>query len=86
MYQKYQAARNRLTAMLRLSKARYFCKLRSQNSKDFWKSIQLLNKEDCSIPTLLSNVAEIMDNCEMAFLLNNNFYDCFNTKFNLLHL
>ena len=80
MYQKYRAARNRVTAMLRLSKARYFRKLRSQNSKDFWKSIKLLNKVDCSIPTLLSNGAEVADNCEKASLLNNFFYDCFNTK------
>ena len=80
VYQKYQAARNRVTAMLQLSKAKYFHKLRSQNSKDFWKSIKLLNKQDCSIPTLLSNGVEVSDNSEKASLLNTFFYDCFNNK------
>ena len=80
MRQKYQAARNRVTAMLRLSKARYFCKLRS----DFWKSIKLLNKEECSIHLLLSYGAEITDDCEEASLLNN-FYDCFNNKSTLIY-
>ena len=80
MHQKYRAARNRITAMLRLCKAKYFRKLRYRKSKDFWKSVKLLNKDDCSIPTLLSNGAEIVDNCEKASLLNSFFYNCFNTK------
>jgi hypothetical protein len=66
--------------MLRLSKAKYFRKLSSRNSKDFWKSIKLLNKEDCSIPTLLSHGVEVSDNREKASLLNNFFFDCFNAK------
>ena len=44
------------------------------------KSIKLLNKEDCSVPTLFSNGVEVSDNREKASLLNNFFYDCFNTK------
>ena len=81
MQQKYRAARNRVTAMLRLSKTKYFRKLRSCNSKDFWKSIKLLNKKDCSmIPTLLSNGSEVSNSREKASLLNKFFYSCFNTK------
>ena len=66
--------------MLHLSKAKYFCKVQYQNSKDFWKSIKLLNKQDCSIPTLLSNGAEVSDNREKESVLNTFFYNCFNSK------
>lgn len=80
-YQKYRAARNRVTAMLRLSKAKYFRKLQSQKPKDFWKSIKLLNKQESSIPTLNSaDGTEVTNARDKATLLNSFFYTCFNNK------
>ena len=80
-YQKYRAARNRVTAMLRLSKAKYFHKLQTQKPKDFWKSIKLLNKQESSIPTLNSaDGTEVTNARDKATLLNSFFYTCFNNK------
>ena len=79
-YQQYRAARNRVVAMLRLSKSKYFRGLKAQGSKAFWKSIKLLNNQDCSIPTLTSNGVSVSDNCVKATLLNSFFYTCFNDK------
>ena len=76
MHQKYRAARNRVIAMLRLNKTNYFRKLKSCNSKDFWRS----KLKDYSIPTSLSNGSEVSNNREKASLLNNFFHSCFNTK------
>ena len=79
-YQRYRAARNKVVAMLRLSKTNFFRGLKFQSSKAFWKSMKMLNKQDCSIPTLISNGAAISDNCDKASLLNSFFYKCFNAN------
>ena len=44
----------------------------------------MLNKQECSIPSLLSNGAEVSYNREKATLLNYFFYDCFKNKSPLL--
>ena len=80
-YQKYRAARNKVTAMLRLSKAKFFQKLKSQSSKEFWKIIKLFNKQESSIPTLRSvDGVEVTDAQDKATLLNSFFYTCFNNS------
>ena len=77
-YQRYRAARNKVVAMLRLSKTKFFRDLKFQTSKAFWKSMKMLNKQDCSIPTLVSNGSAVSDNLDKASLLNSFFYKCFN--------
>ena len=80
-YQKYRAARNKVTAMLRLSKAKFFQKFKSQSSKEFWKIIKLFNKQESSIPTLRSvDGVEVTDAQDKATLLNSFFYTCFNNS------
>ena len=77
-YQKYRAARNRVVALLRLSKAKYFNNLRSLDAKEFWKAIKLLSKQESSIPTLINNGTPVEDNRGKAVLLNEFFHSCFN--------
>lgn len=79
-YQQYRAARNRVVAMLRLSKTKFFRDLKSQGLKAFWKSMKLLNNQVCSIPTLSSNDIAVSDNHDKAALLNSFFHSCFNDK------
>ena len=78
--QKFRAARNRVVAMLRLSKAKFFRSLQTLKPKEFWKAVKLLNKQESSVPTLSSNGNDVSDDREKAHLLNNYFYECFNKR------
>ena len=69
-----------VVAMRCLSKTKFFRGLKFQISKAFWKSMKMQNKQDCSIPTLLSNGSAVSDNHDKASLLNSFFYKCFNAN------
>ena len=43
-------------------------------------NFKVLNKHDCSIPTLILNGSAVSDNHDKASLLNSFFYKCFNAN------
>ena len=48
-------------------------------SKEFWKAVKLLNKQESSIPTLIDSAGvSIVSSLKKASLLNNFFFECFN--------
>ena len=52
--------------------------LQTKDSKAFWRAIKLLNKQESSIPTLVSNGSKVEGSKEKATLLNHFFHGCFN--------
>ena len=70
IFQKYRAARNRVTALIRLNKTKFFQSLRCSDSKDFWKAIKFLNKQETTIPTLIHNGSSYEASCDKANVLN----------------
>ena len=40
VHQKFRAARNRVTALIRLNKTKFFQSLRTSDTKNFWKAIK----------------------------------------------
>ena len=67
-----------MVALLRLNKNRFFRRLGSATSKEFWKAIKILNKRESSIPTLDNNGEKVESSRDKADLLNSYFYECFN--------
>ena len=56
---KYRAAGNHVVALLHRNKSKYFRDLQTLDQKAFWKPIKLLNKQESSIPTLISKESKI---------------------------
>ena len=67
--QKFRAARNKVTAMLRQSKSTFFAQLSTSSKKQFWRAIKLINKTDCSIPTLHDGSKLVDGNRDKAIVL-----------------
>ena len=84
VYQKYRAAKNKVTALIRLNKKKFFQSLRTSDAKNFWKAIKLLTKQDSSVPTLVHNGSTFEANSDKANILNTYFHDCFNKNVSAL--
>ena len=56
----------------------FFKKLNPRNPKEFWRAVKILNKKQCSIPTLSSDSCKANTGPEKANLLNIFFSKCFN--------
>ncbi len=75
----YLKSRNRVVAMLRSAKNKYFRSLCGASSSDFWKSVKFLNKNSITIPSLtLPNGDVAMAPAAKANALNVFFASCFN--------
>ena len=77
---KYRQARNRVVAVLRLAKREYFCKLNPCKSKEFWKSIKVINKCSSSIPVISQGSTTLSSDQQKADALNSFFSQCFKYK------
>ena len=64
--------------MLRDSKLKIFKNLNPKSSKSFWSAVKYLNKQESSIPTLITNECSIVTDEDKADLLNKHFAECFN--------
>ena len=78
---KYKCVRNRVVAMLRTSKSKYFRNLGHSSQKDFWKAVKLIRRQESSIPALKNGPTLATSNSDKALLLNEFFYSCFNDSF-----
>ncbi len=72
---KYKRARNKVVSLMRSAKKEYFRKLNPHNSKQFWKSIKVLNKHNSSIPTLSQGSTLLSTDQEKADALNKKAFD-----------
>ena len=75
---KYQSLRNKVVNMLRDSKSKFFNNLNPKSSKSFWSAVKYLNKQESSIPTLITNECSTETDEDKADLLNTYFAECFN--------
>ena len=81
---KYKPLRNKVVALLRRSKNRFFNDLANTDKKSFWKSVKTLNKNRVNIPSLkLGGNAAVCDT-DKANMLNAFFARCWNTAEPLL--
>ena len=77
-FAKYKKIRNNVTTMLRSAKQRYFNSLTSANSKQFWKTVKLVNKQQETIPVLSQDNINAITDKEKSNMLNSYFSKCWN--------
>ena len=75
---KYRRARNKVVTLMRLAKKAYFRKLNPHQTKQFWKSVKVLNRKSSSIPSLHHGPSLLSTNQEKADTLNSFFSQCYN--------
>ena len=75
---KYKKNRNKVTVMLRAAKNNYFNSLTSANSKQFWKIVKLVNKQQEPIPTLSQDGVNAVTDEDKSNMLNKYFSMCWN--------
>ena len=73
-FAKYKEIRNDVTMVLRTAKQKYFDSLTSANSKQFWKTVKLVNKQEGSIPTLSQDNVNAGTDEEISNMLNTYFF------------
>ena len=79
---RYTAMRNKVVTLLRESKQRFFDELNNADTKQFWRTMRILNRKSSSIPSLQDeNNATIKSNTGKANALNSFFHRCFNYTF-----
>ena len=64
--------------MLRSAKQNYFNSLTSANSKHFWKTVKLVNKQQETIPVLSQDNINAITDEEKSNMLNSYFSKCWN--------
>ena len=77
-FAKYKKIRNDVTTMLRSAKQNYFNSLTSANSKQFWKTVKLVNKQQETIPVLSQDNINAITDEEKSSMLNTYFANCWN--------
>ena len=78
-FSKYRAMRNKVTSALRSAKQSCFQRLNPKKSKEFWRAMNYLNKQQSTIPKLVDEYnVEATGNFEKADILNSFFSKCFN--------
>ena len=75
---RYKLLRNRLVALLRTEKRKYFQNLNIQESKSFWRIVRELKPKSLSIPTLCNGTTYAFTSQEKANTLSSFFMQCFN--------
>ena len=75
---KYKILRNRLVALLRTAKQKYFQNLNSNEPKSFWRTVCQLKPKSQSIPTLCNGTSCAFTSQEKADILSSFFKQCFN--------
>ena len=81
LWNRYKSIRNKVVALLRRGKGQFFYNLQSSTTKEFWKAIKVINKQESTIPTLWDNNTPVTSSSGKADLLNRYFLDCFNHSF-----
>ena len=66
--------------MLRRAKANYFRNLNPRDSKQFWKAVKYLKKQQCTIPTLEQSGLTANTDLQKAECLSDFFSSCFNNS------
>ena len=70
---KYRKTRNKVTQMLRWAKRQFFMSLSTSDNKKFWKTIKVLSKSQCTIPSLSNNGTTATTDRDKSNMLNNYF-------------
>ena len=60
--------------VLRTAKQKYFDSLTSANSKQFWKTVKLVNKQEGSISALSQDNVNAVTDEEISNMLNTYFF------------
>jgi len=72
---KYKQIQNKVVSTLRKKKSEFFNNLKP-SSKEFWRAVKVVQKQQSSIPTLSGNIT---DDKEKANVLIAHFSKCFNS-------
>ena len=75
---KYKSLRNQVVALLQDSKVKFFTNLNPKSAKSFWSAVKYLNKQQSSIPTLVTDKCSVSTDTEKADLMKCYFSECFN--------
>ena len=63
---------------MRKAKGHFFKNFNPSSSKQFWKTVKILNKHNISIPALVRNGTTVTKDFDKASMLNQYFSECFN--------
>jgi len=63
---------------MRKAKGHFFKNFNPSSSKQFWKTVKILNKNNVSIPALVRNGTTVTKDFDKASMLNQYFSECFN--------
>ena len=77
-FAKYKKIRHDVITIVRTAKQNYFDSLTSANSKQFWKTFKLVNKQEGSIPALSQDNVNAVTDEEKSNMLNSYFSKCWN--------
>ncbi len=77
-FAKCKEIRNDVTTMLRTAKQSYFDSLTSASSKQVWKMVKLVNKQEGSIPVLSKDNVNAVKDEGKCNMLNSCFSKCWN--------
>ena len=80
-HSQYKCARNRVTSQLRQAKKEYFCNLNTSDTKQFWKTVKVLNKKDTTIGALTHGSITCHSDEDKANAFNEFFSSCYNTSY-----
>ena len=75
---KYRKMCNRVFSQLRSAKANYFNRINPHDAKQFWKTVNYLNKVKSSIPVLTRDDVTARSDKEKADMISEYFTTCFN--------
>ena len=78
---QYKHVRNRITSQLHHAKQNYFRNLNPSDTKQFWKTIKVLNKQNVHCGNLTHNGIPCPSDLDKAESLNDFFTGCFNTSY-----
>ena len=80
-HSQYKRARNRVTSQLRQAKKNFFSNLNTSDTKQFWKTIKILNKQGAKIGTITHDNTACNSDKDKANAFNEFFSSCFNLAY-----
>jgi len=78
LFNCYKQQRNKVVKEMRKAKGHFFKNFNPSSSKQFWKTVKILNKNNISIPALVRNGTTVIKDFDKASILNQYFSECFN--------
>ena len=78
LFDRYKQQRNRVVKEMQKAKGHFFKNFNPSSSKQFWKTVKIMNKNNVSILALVRNGTTVTKDFDKASMLTQYFSKCFN--------